>query len=278
MLLSSDDFNQVGLTADVSANYLAALERLVPRLQQRLPKLKLLAISGAQGTGKSTLAALLVKIFKRQGIRVAAVSLDDYYLSKVQRQRLAQQVHPWLLQRGVPGTHDIKRAINDARAVFAGQAVSLPRFSKASDDVLPDHPLQQLDLLIVEGWCLGCPPQTENELCYAVHPLEQQRDHDLRWRQYVNQQLAGLYQQYFQQFQFLLYLQAPDWQSVCRWRRHQEQQLWLTQGQGMTAQELDIFMASFQRLTTVSWQHLPRIADVSWQLNSQQQVVADIWA
>jgi D-glycerate 3-kinase len=273
MLLTLNDFNHVGLPEDAWVNYLAALERLVPTLQQKLPQMKLLAISGAQGTGKSTLAALLVNIFKRQGVRVAAVSLDDYYLSKTQRQCLSQQVHPWLVQRGVPGTHDIQRAINDARAVLAGQAVSLPRFSKALDDVLPDHALQQLDLLIVEGWCLGCPAQTEDELCQAVNQLEQQRDADLRWRQHVNQQLAELYQQYFQLFQFLLYLQAPDWLAVCRWRRHQEQQLWLTQGQGMTDQELDIFMASFQRLTTVSWQHLPRIADVCWRLNPQQQIV-----
>lgn len=276
MFITVEDLNHIGLPEGAWANYLAALERLVPMLQQRLPEMKLFAISGAQGTGKSTLAALLVHVFKRQGIRVAAVSLDDYYLSKSERQRLAQQVHPWLVQRGVPGTHDIQRAINDAHAVLAGQAVSLPRFSKALDDVLPDHPLQKLDLLIVEGWCLGCPAQTENELCQAVNQLEQQRDADLRWRQHVNQQLAGLYQQYFQLFQFLLYLQAPDWQAVCRWRRQQEQQLWLTQGQGMTDQELDIFMASFQRLTTVSWQHLPHIADVCWRLNPQQHIVQDI--
>ncbi len=68
--------------------------------------MKLFAISGAQGCGKSTLAAVLVSMLQQHGLQVAAVSLDDYYLAKSQRQQLAHQVHPWLAQRGVPGTHD----------------------------------------------------------------------------------------------------------------------------------------------------------------------------
>ena len=37
------------------------------------------------------------------------LSIDDYYLSKKNRYQLASQVHPLLLTRGVPGTHDIKK-------------------------------------------------------------------------------------------------------------------------------------------------------------------------
>lgn len=267
------DLSQSGIPSEHWPQYQRAVTALLQQLSLR-PELRLIAISGAQGCGKSTLAAILVNALQQLGCRVAAVSLDDYYFAKQQRQQLAQQVHPWLAQRGVPGTHDIARAIRDAEAVSTGQPVSLPCFSKALDDVLPQRPLQQLDLLIVEGWCLGCPPQPASQLQRAVNPQEQQLDADGRWRYYVNQQLAGPYQRYFQFIQYLLYLQAPDWQAVCRWRQRQEEKLWQVQGQGMTTTELAHFMASFQRLTEYGWQQLPQLADVCWQLDQQQRILS----
>jgi len=260
-----------GIPLQYRAQYQHAVLQLLQQLLLR-PKVKLFAISGAQGCGKSTLAAVLVSMLQQHGLQVAAVSLDDYYLTKSQRQQLAHQVHPWLAQRGVPGTHDIARAIHDAEAVFSGQPVRLPSFSKALDDRLPDRPLQQLDLLIIEGWCLGCPAQSAAQLRNAVNQQEQQLDADGRWRHYVNQQLAGRYQQYFQLLQYLLYVKAPDWQAVCRWRQRQEQQLWRAQGQGMTDVQLANFMASFQRLTEHGWQQLPQLADICWPLDQQQRI------
>ena len=35
---------------------------------------------------------------------------DDFYLTQAQRQDLAQQIHPLLKSRGVPGTHDVPLA------------------------------------------------------------------------------------------------------------------------------------------------------------------------
>ena len=238
---------------------------------QQLTWPAVVGISGAQGSGKSTLAAELVAQLKSHGIRAAAVSLDDYYLSKAQRQQLAQHVHPLLRQRGVPGTHHIQQAINDATAVLAGQPVALPQFDKAQDEPAATLPAQQLDLLIVEGWCLGVKPQTSAELAVAVNVLEQHEDSAGRWRHYVNSQLAGPYADYWQLLKPLIWLNAPDWQSVCRWRAKQEQQLWRERGCGMTDSELARFMLPFQRLTQVSWQQLPKVADIVINLNPQQQ-------
>ncbi|MFT7192443.1 MAG: D-glycerate 3-kinase, partial [Rheinheimera aquimaris] len=96
-----------------SAQYQTTLAQLAEKLQSDLSLPAVVGISGAQGSGKSTLAAALVTQLQQQGIPAAAVSLDDYYLSKAQRLTLAEQVHPLLVQRGVPGTHDIGRAIAD---------------------------------------------------------------------------------------------------------------------------------------------------------------------
>src|SRR6185437_8649015 len=66
-----------------------------------------LGLCGAQGSGKSILARSLADRFASRGRRVAVLSLDDLYLTKAERSRLAQEVHPLLGTRGVPGTHDV---------------------------------------------------------------------------------------------------------------------------------------------------------------------------
>lgn len=254
-----------------SVQYQTTLAQLTEKLQSDLSLPAVIGISGAQGSGKSTIAAELVAQLKPLGIQAAAVSLDDYYLSKAQRQQLAQHFHPLLRQRGVPGTHHIQQAIRDATAVLAGQPVALPQFDKAQDEPAAALPAQQLDLLIVEGWCLGVKPQTSAELAVPINQLEQHEDSNGHWRRYVNSQLAGPYADYWQLLKPLIWLKAPDWQSVCRWRARQEQQLWQNRGTGMTDTELARFMLPFQRLTLASWPQLPNVADIIINLNRQQQ-------
>jgi D-glycerate 3-kinase len=252
-----------------SPQYQLTLAQLGEKLQSDLRLPVVIGLSGAQGSGKSTLAAQLVIWFKRKGVRAAAVSLDDYYLSKARRQQLSQDIHPLMAQRGVPGTHDIQQAIIDATAVLAGQPVALPQFDKALDDCLPDKPARQLDILIVEGWCIGVPPQTSAELNLPLNALEANEDAAGHWRRYVNAQLAGRYADYWRLLKPLIWLQAPDWDCVCRWRARQEQQLWRERGRGMTEAELARFMLPFQRLTQASWQQLATIANYTVQLDQQ---------
>ena len=255
-----------------SAQYQTTLAQLAEKLQSDLSLPAVVGISGAQGSGKSTLAAALVTQLQQQGIPAAAVSLDDYYLSKAQRLTLAEQVHPLLVQRGVPGTHDIGRAIADIKAVLAGHEVALPQFDKALDEPAMTIAAQRLDLLIVEGWCLGVAPQPAAELTEPVNYLEQREDKDGRWRHFVNSQLAGPYAEYWQLLQPLIWLKAPDWDSVCLWRAQQEQQLWQKHGTGMSDQQLSRFMLPFQRLTLASWQQLPPLADYIVTLDSQHNI------
>lgn len=235
-----------------------------------------IGISGAQGSGKSTLSALLVAHLCRLGIRAAAVSLDDYYLSGAQRAVLASTIHPLLRQRGVPGTHDVQAAIKDAEAVLTGKPVALPRFDKALDEPVAKRPLQQLDLLIVEGWCLGLQPQNEVELAEPVNDVEKAFDPQCQFRLFVNQQLGASYQDYWQLLTPMIWLQAPDWQQICRWRALQEQELRAKTGKGMNDSELQFFMAAFERLTRASFNQLKRVADLQLRLNENHQVIASM--
>ncbi len=73
---------------------------------------RLIGINGAQGSGKSTLCRLLALLLERGFSKsVAVLSLDDFYLTRDQREALAKQIHPLLQTRGVPGTHDVALAI-----------------------------------------------------------------------------------------------------------------------------------------------------------------------
>ena len=100
-------------------------------------------ITGAQGTGKSTLAKLISALLTKNGFRVTNLSIDDFYLSRHARARLAETVHPLLASRGVPGTHDTPLALSTLTALeSAGAAdqVLLPAFNKAEDDcVIKDY-------------------------------------------------------------------------------------------------------------------------------------------
>ena len=64
-------------------------------------------LAGGQGTGKTTSSSLikiiLTKYFK---LKVFKISIDDFYKTRKERIRLSKRVHPMLLTRGVPGTHD----------------------------------------------------------------------------------------------------------------------------------------------------------------------------
>jgi D-glycerate 3-kinase len=68
----------------------------------------IVGLCGAQGSGKSTAAAALVELLAHEQLPAIALSIDDFYLPRIERQRLAREIHPLLATRGVPGTHDVE--------------------------------------------------------------------------------------------------------------------------------------------------------------------------
>src|SRR3954466_2944665 len=98
------------LHAMESADASTLAERVLERFAANVAHASIpfiLGISGLQGSGKSTLAAGLIDAARARGWSAVALSLDDVYLTRAGRERLARDVHPLLLTRGVPGTHDL---------------------------------------------------------------------------------------------------------------------------------------------------------------------------
>ena len=190
----------------------------------------LLGINGAQGTGKSTFADFLALLLGEQHRRrVAVLSLDDFYLTHDERLQLAERVHPLLATRGVPGTHDVamlQKCIDRLRSLRTGQSASLPRFDKSTVDRADPSgwPLIEgpVDLNILEGWCVASIPEHDDSLDDAINELEREQDADACWRRYVNERLASDYSDVFEQIDALIFMQAPSFSAVVRWRTENE--------------------------------------------------------
>ncbi|MCA1929161.1 kinase [Rheinheimera sp.] len=247
------------------SEHLAALAQLQPSTPL------IIAISGAQGSGKTSLAAALQLLWAEHHVQSDVISLDDYYLEPAQRAERAHLWHPLFAERGVPGTHDTELLSSQLAGFRQGKAQAWRRYDKALDRAGTCSEPSSARLLIVEGWCLGLTAQTEQTLRPAINALELLQDPDASWRHKVNQQLACEYQQIWQQFDRLIWLNAPDWQAVCRWRAWQEHPL-QQRGLGKTPAELEHFMLYFQRLTEESWRQLPDRADFILTLDQQHQL------
>ena len=238
-------------------------------------------VCGPQGSGKSTLVLLLAQGLAAQGLRTAVLSIDDLYLPRAARQRLAREIHPLLQTRGVPGTHDPALGLAVLDALAQPGPTPLPRFDKAADDRAPeaDWPLFEgpADVVLLEGWCVGARPEPPEPLATPVNALEAQEDPDGAWRAYANAALSGPYRPLFDRLDRLVVLTTPDFATVRAWRGEQEAKLvarLAAEGRDaartMDAAALDRFLAHYQRLTAWIAQDLPAIADVAVTLDADR--------
>ncbi len=238
-----------------------------------------LGICGAQGSGKSTLVAALAARLAAAGVRAATLSLDDLYLPRAERQRLAREVHPLLATRGVPGTHDVALGLAVLDALARGDAARLPRFDKAADDRLPEVEWPAApagtQVLLLEGWCLGARPQDAAALAVPAGALEAEEDAQGRWRGYANAALAGAYQNLFARIDRLVLLAAPEWEAVAHWREQQEAELRAKSKAGagvMTPAQVTRFIAHYERLTRHILTEMPPRADLVVRLDPDRAV------
>ena len=234
----------------------------------------MLGISGAQGSGKSTFSRLLAAILDAQySYRVAVLSLDDLYLTRAQRAELSTRVHPLLITRGVPGTHDsgfgmqLIELLCDADRLHP---IMLPSFDKSRDERRPEGQWTSFqgpaDIVLFEGWCVGAKPQPSEALTHPVNVLEAEEDPHGEWRAYVNGRLATDYADLFSRLDRLIMLEVPDLSSSYRWRREQEAELLAarTEGSGgavMDDPRLRRFMMHYERLTRFMLDEMPGRAD-----------------
>lgn len=264
------------LSPQTEQSYRQVADRLTHWRQSQPAPVPCVGICGAQGSGKSTLARWLVETLSPVIGPVVALSLDDFYRTRAERQTLARTVHPLLQTRGVPGTHDVPVGIQTLGQLTARHFVGpvrAPRFDKSSDDRAEQGLLirEAPALVLFEGWCVGLPAEEAAALAAPVNDLERTEDADGSWRGYVNAQLAGSYAHWFGMLDAQIFLDVPGWDQVRIWRAAQEQETAAQHPQGaavMDAPALERFLAHYERLTRHALAVMPARADMRLRLDT----------
>jgi D-glycerate 3-kinase len=238
---------QSGAFADWSAADAALVDAIAERRRSAGHAI-LVGIAGAQGSGKTTLVRRLAGQLEQRGLPTVALSLDDFYLTRAEREELARKIHPLCVTRGVPGTHDLGSLEAALDALMGGsRPVALPSFDKASDDRgAPRTVSPPFEVILFEGWCIGAEPQDSDALAEPVNALERDEDPDGVWRRWANDQLAGGYAALFARLDLRIFLEAPDFSVVEEWRAEQEAAL---AGRAMDSASLRRFVAHYQRIS-----------------------------
>ena len=243
-----------------------------------------IGLAGGQGTGKTTISSILkiilTKYFK---LNVFKISIDDLYKTRKDRMSLSKKIHPMLLTRGVPGTHDINMMLNFFKKVKNKKFKSfqLPNFNKAIDDRFAKKYWYNIkkkpDVIIFEGWCVGAKHEKKSSLNKAINSMERIKDPKKVWRKYVNHQLKQKYKDLYSQLNCLIYLKAKNFSLLQKWRLKQENKLWLkskktSKHKIMNKDDVISFMQTYQRITENMFKKMTNYASILVNLGSDHQI------
>ncbi len=251
----------------------------------------IVGLGGGQGTGKTTISSIITIILRKYfKLNVFKISIDDFYKTRKERFLLSQKIHPLLMTRGVPGTHDINIMLNFFKRAKIKKfgTLKLPKFDKAIDDRCEKkfwYSIKKIpDIIIFEGWCVGAKAEKNNTLKKTVNSLEKAKDPILIWRKFVNQQLKSKYKKLYDQIHCLLYLQAKNFKLLQEWRLKQEKKLWLKNKNKksnshkiMSKGDVINFMQTYQRITQNMFKYAPKYASIILNLNSNHQIKSVVY-
>lgn len=269
-----------------AARWFDPLASAIAWQQERQQRPILVGINGSQGSGKTTVCDYLRNhLAASHGLNAVCLSLDDGYHTLAKRQQLAHDVHPLLATRGVPGTHDSALLTKTLKRLLDkdGQgSIAVPRFDKSRDDrsepsTWPLHALP-VDVVLLEGWCLGAVAVSATDLEAPVNELEASEDADGTWRTFVNDALRSDLMPLYASIDLWVMLRAPSFDCVFEWRREQERKLAASTPDNagsriMDESDLRRFVAHFERLTRHCLDELPARVDHLYQLDRHRQII-----
>ena len=237
-------------------------------------------LSGSQGIGKTTLLQIIEKVFQKYfDKKILSLSLDDFYLDTKERIKLSHSKHPLLITRGVPGTHDIyclKKIINKFNK--SHYPIKIPKFEKLSDSRKKTKKIikKKCDILILEGWCVGCPPIDQGYLYSNFNKIEKKFDEDKKWRNFYNNNLKNNYANLFRGFNSTIYLKPPSFSCILKWRIKQENYLQKlnkkNSSKGMSNKDIRYFVQHYEKITKWMMKTMPRKANLTLFIDQNQKI------
>lgn len=207
-------------------------------------------ILGGQGTGKTTLGAVLTLILHHLEYCTLSLSLDDLYKTYSDRLILQQQ-DPRLIWRGPPGTHDIElglTVLDRLRQPDVNQLIEIPRFDKSAWKGAGDRGKPEIitgaDIILFEGWFVGARPIDPANFDTAPPPIITPSDR--KFARDMNARLKD-YIPLWEKLDRLIVLSPVDYRLSLEWRKQAEHQMIATGKSGMNDAQIDQFVEYFWR-------------------------------
>ena len=241
-----------------------------------------LGLSAGQGSGKTTVAAILSIILKNFFKRkVCVISIDDFYKTLQERNKMAKQRHPLFKTRGVPGTHDINLIKNFFVSIKKKKfkKVKLPKFNKSTDDRFKKSYWYKInkkpEIVLLEGWCVGAKAVSNSTLVKPINELEKKKDPHLVWRKHVNEKLKKEYKKLFSMIDYYIFMKIPSFKVVFKWRLLQENKLRNKTNfkkKIMSYNDIKHFIMFYQRITLQMIKDLSKSASVVLFLKENHEI------
>jgi len=213
-------------------NFYIPISKMIYRNYSKNKRTKIIGLAGGQGSGKSTISKILKIILKEKfNLETVIFSIDDFYKTLKDREKMSKNISKLFLTRGVPGTHDTRMLLYCLKKLKkkSFNRILIPKFDKSTDNRCKKNRwikvLKKPDVVIFEGWCVGAKAQQKSSLIKPINPLERLEDKNLIWRQKVNYELKNKYKKIFNLIDILIFLKVPSFKHVYKWRLLQEKKL-----------------------------------------------------
>jgi D-glycerate 3-kinase len=207
-------------------------------------------ILGGQGTGKTTLTAILQLILSFLNKKTLCISLDDLYKTYEERKFLRRE-NPFLIWRGPPGTHDVNLGLDILFRLHQNdfsEGILVPRFDKSLHGGLGDRigfeSVEKPDICLFEGWFVGVYPVDDCRFDDPPWPIVSSEDRSFAL--FCNHQLKA-YLPLWQELDSLMILYPEDYRWSKQWRKDAEHGMMASGKTGMSDGEVEEFVEYFWR-------------------------------
>ena len=123
----------------------------------------LVGVGGGVAAGKSTFAASLATELAGRDLAAQVVSLDGYLKSNAVLQA-AGLAH----RKGFPESFDVARLVADVERMRAGEAVRVPVYDHAANDVVADETVVEASGIVVLEGVIALAPEIAGRLDFKV--------------------------------------------------------------------------------------------------------------